>query len=86
MSLASDAMRIATPPDDGQMGPSNLRLGKPCQKRSSFLAPSVRATQQLSENTELINAYKCREYNWVTVPQDKCVESTVPVTLASLRA
>ena len=50
------------------------------------MAPSVNVTQQLSELTELIRAYKCRVYSYVTSPHERCIESTVPVRLASLRA
>ena len=70
----------------GQISPSNLTLGSPRQKRSSLMAPSVNVTQQLSELTELIKAYKCRVYSCVTGPHERCIESTVPVKLASLRA
>ena len=55
-SLASDAMRIDTPADGGQIGPENLSLGSPFQKRSSLIAPSVNTTQQFSVHTELIKA------------------------------
>ena len=48
------------------------------------MAPSVCATQQLSDLTEFIKAYKCRVYNCVFGPHERCIESTVPVRLASL--
>jgi len=50
------------------------------------MAPSVSVTQQLSDLTEFIKAYKCRVYSCVTSPHERCIESIVPVRLASLRA
>ena len=70
----------------GQIAPSNLSRGSFCQKVSSSTTSSVSTTQQLSDTTELIKAYKCLVYNWVTGPQDRCMDSTVPVRLANLRA
>jgi hypothetical protein len=49
------------------------------------MAPFVSLTQQLSVLTELINAYKCRVYSCVMGPHDRCIDSTVPVRMASLR-
>ncbi len=68
------------------MEPSNSRRDSPCKKDTSFVASSVRTTQQLSDTTELIKAYRCLVYNWITGPHDKCMEITVPVNLARLRA
>jgi hypothetical protein len=85
MSLASDAIRIETPAVGGHMDPSNSSRGSPCQKDNSFVS-FVSTTQQLSDTTELIKAYRCLVYNWVTGPHDKCMEITVPVNLARLRA
>ncbi len=50
------------------------------------MAPSVSVTQQLSDLTEFIKAYKCRVYNYVTGPRERCIENTVSARLASLRA
>ena len=66
MLLAPDAIRMEIPSVVGQMSPSNLTLGNPCEKRSSFMASSGSVTQQSSELAEFINAYKCRVYNYVT--------------------
>ena len=68
------------------MEPSNSRRGSSCEKDISFVAPSVSTTQPLSDTTELIKAYRCLAYKWVTGPHDKCMEITVPVNLARLRA
>ncbi len=68
------------------MDPSNSRRGSPCLKDSSFVAYSVSTTQQLSDTTELIKTYRCLVYNLVTGLHDKCIEITVPVNLARLRA
>ena len=53
-SLASDAMQIDTPPVGGQIGPANLSLGSPFQKRSALIAPSLSNTHQFSVNAEFI--------------------------------
>ena len=59
-SLASDAMRIDTPPVGSQIGPAHLSLGSPFQKRSSLIAPSVNTIPQFSSlHTEFIRAYIC---------------------------
>jgi hypothetical protein len=58
-SLASDAIRIDNSLVGGQIGPPNLSLGSPFQKRSSLIAPSINTTQQFNIHTELIKAYMC---------------------------
>ena len=68
------------------MEPSHSSRGNPCQKDSSLVASSVNTTQQLSDTTELIKVYRCLVYKWVTGPHDKCMEITVPINLARLRA
>ena len=50
----------------------------PLPKEGLVNRPFIKNHPDVQNHTELINAYKCLVYNWVTGPHERCIESTVP--------